>query len=56
MFFFEGSEMLEHLHKNFYDLMFEQGIPLLSFAEGKKTETQLNMKIYIVPEESSGMS
>ena len=42
------------LHDRFRELMFDQGIPLLSFGEGQKTKVPLNLKLMIVPAESSG--
>lgn len=48
-----GSEMLINLHKSFTELMFETGIPLLSFGEGKKSDLPFNFKLMIVPPESS---
>lgn len=48
------SKQLLRLHDKFQELMFEEGIPLLSFAEGEKTQLPLNVKILMVPPESSG--
>lgn len=48
-----GSQKLKALHSSFKDLMFKEGIPLLSFAEGQTTRLPFSFQAKIVPEESS---
>ena len=45
--------MLQKLHTAFTELMFETDIPLLSFGEGRKSDLPFNLKLMIVPTESS---
>lgn len=48
-----GSQKLKVLHSSFQELMLEEGIPLLSFAEGQTTRLPFSLQAKIVPEESS---
>jgi hypothetical protein len=54
IFTITGSTDLLKLHEKFQALMFDIGIPLISFAEGLKTILPLNLKVMMVPTESSG--
>lgn len=48
-----GSQKLRSLHSSFKELMFDEGIPLLSFAEGQSTCLPFSLQAKIVPEDSS---
>lgn len=42
------------MHKNFLRLQETNDIPVLSFGETEKTSIKMNLKIHVVPPESSG--
>ncbi|CAH1785151.1 unnamed protein product [Owenia fusiformis] len=49
----QDSEMLQRLHRDFKEMMFDLGVPLLSFGEKQSMDIGMNVKTLIVPKESS---
>ncbi|XP_045190442.2 protein SERAC1-like isoform X2 [Mercenaria mercenaria] len=52
----EDNEKLMDLQKRFLHLHEQYDIPVLSFGETEKTSIKMNMKVHVVPPESSGIS